>query len=79
LAAARANAYAAIEKIRFAGMFYRKDIGEKALKAERAGVVTPVRFECLPDLWFCPSALVISLSQHFLAPAAQGGLSQATT
>jgi phosphoribosylamine--glycine ligase len=32
LAEARANAYAAVEKIRFTGMFYRKDIGEKALK-----------------------------------------------
>jgi phosphoribosylamine--glycine ligase len=33
LADARANAYAAVEKIRFTGMFYRTDIGEKALRA----------------------------------------------
>jgi phosphoribosylamine---glycine ligase len=32
LARARANAYAAIDKIRFNGMHFRKDIGEKALK-----------------------------------------------
>jgi phosphoribosylamine--glycine ligase len=31
LAAARAKAYAAVEKIRFTGMHYRKDIGRKAL------------------------------------------------
>lgn len=30
---ARRAAYAAIEKIRFPGMFYRRDIGEKAIKA----------------------------------------------
>ncbi len=34
LAEARANAYAGVEKIRFNGMFYRKDIAEKALRAE---------------------------------------------
>lgn len=33
IADARAKAYAAVDKIRFAGMFYRKDIGEKALTA----------------------------------------------
>ena len=32
LAAAKANAYAAVEKIHFAGMHYRKDIADKALK-----------------------------------------------
>jgi phosphoribosylamine--glycine ligase len=36
LSDARAKAYAAVEKIRFPGMFYRKDIGEKALKAARS-------------------------------------------
>jgi phosphoribosylamine--glycine ligase len=33
LAAARANAYAAVGKIRFTGMFYRKDIAAKAVSA----------------------------------------------
>jgi phosphoribosylamine--glycine ligase len=32
LAAARANAYSAVEKIRFTGMHFRKDIGHKALR-----------------------------------------------
>src|SRR5207253_7425411 len=36
LTAARQSAYAAVEKIRFTGMFYRKDIGEKALKTGAA-------------------------------------------
>ena len=33
LEAARANAYAAVEKIRFPGMFFRRDIGAKAVPA----------------------------------------------
>ncbi|HEY1379647.1 MAG TPA: phosphoribosylamine--glycine ligase [Gemmataceae bacterium] len=41
LAAARRSAYAAVEKIRFPGMFYRKDIGEKALKAASADANPP--------------------------------------
>jgi phosphoribosylamine--glycine ligase len=36
LSAARANAYAAVEKIRFIGMHYRKDIGEKAFSGASA-------------------------------------------
>jgi phosphoribosylamine--glycine ligase len=36
LADARQNVYAAVEKIRFTGMFYRKDIGEKALRRMKA-------------------------------------------
>jgi phosphoribosylamine--glycine ligase len=36
IAAARANAYAAIERITFPGMFYRKDIAAKPLKSEAA-------------------------------------------
>jgi phosphoribosylamine--glycine ligase len=41
LRAARANAYAAVEKIRFTGMMYRKDIGEKALLAASADPNAP--------------------------------------
>ncbi|MFO0807467.1 MAG: phosphoribosylamine--glycine ligase [Gemmataceae bacterium] len=41
LADARASAYMAVEKIKFAGMFYRRDIGEKALKAGSTNVNTP--------------------------------------
>jgi phosphoribosylamine--glycine ligase len=41
LDAARQNAYAAIEKIRFTGMFYRSDIGAKALKAGSAANPNP--------------------------------------
>jgi phosphoribosylamine--glycine ligase len=36
IAAARSNAYAAIERISFPGMFYRKDIAAKPLKTEAA-------------------------------------------
>jgi phosphoribosylamine--glycine ligase len=41
LADARAKAYAAIEKIRFPGMFYRKDIAEKALKVASVAASPP--------------------------------------
>jgi phosphoribosylamine--glycine ligase len=41
LTAARARAYAAVEAINFPGMFYRKDIGEKALRAASADANPP--------------------------------------
>ena len=41
LESARGNAYAAVEKIRFPGMFYRKDIAEKALRADPSANPNP--------------------------------------
>jgi phosphoribosylamine--glycine ligase len=41
LESARRNAYAAVVKIRFPGMFYRKDIAEKALRADPSANPNP--------------------------------------